>query len=136
MTRTLLVREAMRGFFFGDIRCSAPFSNSQRAVKKIMTPKFSQKFSRKLDGISYFSKTYGTCRFGISSIIDSGIFGVSPRLTKLVNQVRRATSSSPEYEIFRYLIWENIFPLIAADKLIALPLDMRFVACVAAELSN
>jgi len=54
--------------------------------------------------------------------------GVRPRETKLGSQVRRATSSSPEYEILRYLICEKILPLTAADRLMELPLDIRFAA--------
>ena len=36
--------------------------------------------------------------------------------------------------MLRYLIWENIFPPTIADKLTALPFEIEFVACVAAEL--
>jgi len=136
ITRPFLIKGLIFGFRLGDTKYSIPINSRQRAAAKITTPKFSQKLIRKLELVSYFSNTLGTSLSGNFSCVESGRSGVRPRDMKLDSQVWRATWSSSEYEILKYLICVKIFPPIAADKLIALPFDKRFAAWVAPELIN
>ena len=95
----------------------------------IKTKKLGQKFTKKLEGTSYFSSIYGTVWFWKREIewVDSSM--LNPREKKSEFQYFKACSNSSEYEIFKNFIYEKIFPLTPEDNPAGLPEVSMAVIC-------